>query len=67
MKKSNIMSNIVYRVNGSLTTQSLAEWFFGSQFVANLTAYAKLTNEATGENTFKFWQGGTGYLTIEIR
>lgn len=61
------MSNIIYRVNGSLTTQSLAEWFFGSQFVANLTASAKRMNETTGKNTFKFWQDGTGYLTIEIR
>ena len=60
------MNTILYRVNGAPTTKSLAEWFFGNTFVANLTASAKRMNQTSGETTFKFWQDGTGYLTIEI-
>ena len=60
------MSTILYRVNGTLTTKSLAEWFFGKTFVANLTASAQRMNQASGETTFKFWQDGTGCLTIEL-
>lgn len=60
------MSNILYRVNGTLTTRSSAEWFFGSVFVANHTDSAKRENQKSGETTFKFWQDGTGYLTVEI-
>ena len=60
------MSNILYRVNGVLQTKSSAEWFFGKTFVANLTASAQRENQATGETTFKYWQDGTGFLTIEI-
>ena len=57
---------ITYKTNGSITTKSMAEWFFGKAFVANLTASAKRMHEKSGESTFKFWQDGTGYLTIQI-
>lgn len=60
------MSNILYRVNGVLTTKSDAEWFFGKTFVANLTASAQRESQMSGETTFKYWQDGTGFLTIEI-
>lgn len=60
------MNTILYRVNGTPTTKSSAEWFFGKTFVANLTASAQRMNQTSGETTFKFWQDGTGYLTIEI-
>lgn len=60
------MTTILYRVNGTPTTKSSAEWFFGKTFVENLTASAQRMNQTSGETTFKFWQDGTGYLTIEI-
>lgn len=60
------MKEVIYLVNGSMSTKSLTEWFFGAEFVNNLTASAKRMNEKTGEKTFKFWQDGTGYLTIVI-
>lgn len=58
--------NITYYVNGSITTKPLTEWFFGKKFVANRTAFAISGNKATGETTFKYWQDGTGYLTVKI-
>lgn len=60
------MNTILYRVNGTPTTKSSAEWFFGKTFVANNTASAMRENQASGETTFKYWQDGTGYLTIEL-
>ena len=60
------MMNITYKTNHVVTSKSSTEWFFGKKFVANLTASAIRMNKKTGENTFKFWQDGTGYLTIEI-
>lgn len=55
-----------YKTNGSVTTKSMTEWYFGKKFVDKLTEAAKLMHEATGEKSFKFWQNGTGHLTIEI-
>lgn len=55
-----------YKTNSAATTKSLTEWFFGKKFVETMTETAKRMNAKTGENTFKFWQDGTGYLTIEI-
>ena len=60
------MNTILYRVNGTPTTKSSAEWFFGKTFVSNLTASAQRMKKASGETTFKFWQDGTGFLTIEL-
>ena len=53
--------NIIYRVNGAITTKSLAEWYFGKGFVAKATKSA-----ADAKKSVKVWQNGTGYLTIEI-
>lgn len=60
------MKNVLYRVNGTITTKSSAEWFFGKTFVSNLTASAQREHQTSGETTFKYWQDGTGFLTIEI-
>lgn len=57
---------ITYKTNGCITTKSMTEWYFGKKFVETLTASAQRMNEKSGETTFKFWQDGTGYLTIEI-
>ena len=58
--------NVSYKVNGSYTTKSLAEWFFGASFVSSVTASAKCMNAKSGEIVFRFWQNGTGYLTVVI-
>ena len=55
-----------YKTNGVMTSKSDTEWYFGKQFVENMTASAERMNSKTGERVFKFWQDGTGYLTIEI-
>lgn len=57
---------IIYKTNGVLTTESLAEWYFGKKFLANKTEIAKAAYEKSGKCSMKFWQSGTGYLTIEI-
>ena len=57
---------ITYRTNGAQTSKSMTEWYFGKQFVSNLTASAVRMHKATGESSFKFWQKGTGYLTIIV-
>lgn len=57
---------INYYTNGKLTTKSLTEWFFGKKTVENITASAIRQYHTTKKSSFKFWQDGTGYLTIEI-
>ena len=57
---------ITYKTNSSATSKSMTEWYFGKEFVASLTASAKRMSEETGETSFRFFQKGTGYLTIEI-
>lgn len=57
---------IIYRTNGVITTTSLTNWYFGTKTVNNLTNAAKSEFKKTGKREFKFWQDGTGYLTIEI-
>ena len=39
---------------------------FGKSFVASSTASAKYEHKKTGKSIFKFWQDGTGCLTIKI-
>ena len=58
--------NISYKTNHVATSKSLTEWYFGKSFVEELTVKSKKANKKTGERHFKFWQTGTGYLTIEI-
>lgn len=58
---------ISYKTNGKLCTKSLTEWYFGKTFVKNLTEASTKICKTTGQTTFKYWQDGTGYLTIEIK
>ncbi len=58
---------ITYKTNGWDTTKSLTEWYFGKAFVASMTRKAKAENRKTGETKFRFFQAGTGFLTIEIK
>ena len=57
---------MTFKTNHSQTTQSMTEWFFGKKFVAEKVAEAKRLNKKTGKNEFRFWQDGTGYLTIKL-
>lgn len=57
---------ITYKTNGVPTTKSLTEWYFGKATVQNFAQTAQRQHEQTGKRSFKFWQNGTGYLTIEI-
>ena len=58
---------ITYKTNGKLCTKSLTEWYFGKNTVKNLTETSKRISKKSGQTTFKYWQNGTGYLTIEIK
>lgn len=58
--------NITYKTNGATTTKSMTEWYFGKTFVKNLTASAMQMHEKSGKTEFKFWQNGTGYMTVCI-
>ncbi|MBO4393132.1 MAG: hypothetical protein J5800_02200 [Spirochaetales bacterium] len=49
-----------FRTNAAETTRSLAEWFFGKAFVARCIR----ETEKSGCKEKKFWQDGTGYLTV---
>lgn len=51
---------MTFRTNGKETTRSLTEWFFGKTFVARCIR----ETETSGLKGKKFWQEGTGYLTI---
>ena len=53
-----------YKINHAVTTKSLTEWFFGKTFVTSMTVKAKRESKKTGQKEFRFWQDGTGYLTI---
>lgn len=56
-----------YKTNHATTTKSMTEWYFGKAFVASMTAKAKRENKKTGKTEFRFWQDGTGYLTIQLQ
>ena len=55
-----------YKTNHATTTKSMTEWYFGKAFVASMTAKAKRGNKKTGKTESRFWQDGTGYLTIQL-
>ena len=57
---------MTYKTNHSQTTRSMTEWYFGKKFLAAKAAEAKRLNKKTGETEFRFWQDGTGFLTIQI-
>lgn len=58
--------NITYKTNGFETTKSMTEWYFGRGFVKSSTADAIRQHNASGKVEFKFWQNGTGYMTVCI-
>ena len=66
MRKELPLMKITYYTNGSMTTKSLTEWFFGKKAVEDFTTSALNQHKATKQTTFKFWQDGTGYLTVQI-
>ena len=55
-----------YKTNHATTTKNMTEWYFGKAFVASMTAKAKRESKKTGKTEFRFWQDGTGYLTIQL-
>ena len=57
---------MTFKTNHSQTTQSMTEWVFGKKFVAAKMAETKRLNKKTGQTEFRFWQDGTGYLTIQL-
>lgn len=57
---------MIYKTNSAYTSKMMAEWYCGKSFVAEETNEAKCLNRKTGETNFRFWQDGTGYLTIQI-
>lgn len=57
---------VTYKTNSSVTSKSMTEWYFGKAFVSRMTEVAQRILESTGETTHKFWQDGTGYLTIKF-
>ena len=58
--------NITYKTNGVATNKSMTEWYFGKAFVKNSTAAAIQQHKKSGNTEFKFWQNGTGYITVCI-
>lgn len=49
-----------FRTNVAETTRSLTEWYFGKAFVASCIR----ETEKSGLKEKRFWQDGTGYLTV---
>ena len=64
--KKDTTTPIIYKVNGVDSEQSSAEWYFGKKFVEDSTTSAQQQKRLTGKKEFKFWQKGTGYLTITL-
>lgn len=57
---------ITYKTNGTATTKSMTEWYFGKAFVKNVTASALRMHEKSSKTEIQFWQNGTGYMTVCI-
>ena len=53
-----------FKTNSAETTRRMTEWYFGRKFVEAKIAEAQKESEKNGQKTFRFWQEGTGYLTI---
>lgn len=53
-----------FKTNSAQTTRSLTEFFFGKKFVAQKITEAEKAFKETGKKEFRFWQEGTGFLTI---
>lgn len=55
-----------FKTNSAATTKSLTEWYFGKRFVAQCQKEAENAYKKSGKKEFRFWQNGTGYLTITV-
>ena len=55
---------MTFKTNSAETTRKMTDWYFGRKFVEAKVAEAQKENEKNGQRTFRFWQEGTGYLTI---
>ena len=59
-------NTMTYYTNHAATTKSMTEWYFGKTFTKTATAKAAREHKRTGKTEFRFWQDGTGYLTIRF-
>ncbi len=66
MKSERKINGINYKTNSSYTEYTMTAWYFGKGQVDAWTKEAKKAYRKTGETTFRFWQDGTGFMTIEI-
>lgn len=57
---------IVYKTNSAVTTKSMTEWYFGKKYVSSMTRKAQEEQQKTGKSEFRFFQAGTGFLTIKL-
>ena len=55
-----------YKTNHATTTKEHDRMVLRKAFVASMTAKAKRENKKTSKTEFRFWQDGTGYLTIQL-
>ena len=55
---------MTFKTNSAETTRKMTEWYFGRKFVEAKVAEAQKESRKNGQKTFRFWQEGTGYLTI---
>ena len=55
---------MTFKTNSAETTRRMTEWYFGRKFVEAKVAEAQKESKKNGQKTFRFWQEGTGYLTI---
>jgi len=58
---------ITFKTNSAVTTKSLTEWYFGKRFVSQCQREAVKTYKKKGQKESRFWQSGTGYLTITVQ
>jgi len=57
---------ITYKTNSAVTSKSMTEWFFGKKYVSFMTSKAQDEQKKTGKSESRFFQAGTGFLTIKI-
>lgn len=57
---------ITYKTNSAVTSKGMTEWFFGKKYVSSMTSKAQDEQKKTGKSEFRFFQAGTGFLTIKI-
>lgn len=57
---------ITYKTNSGITTKSLTEWYFGKKYVSTMVSKAKAEHKKTGKTEFRYFQAGTGFLTIQF-